>query len=164
MNAYRVFGYLILVEIVFGATSLAEAKANVRGIRAAKTIPIQPMDSASQRSFKTPPLNPDSELIFPPSHSHRYQYEKIMERLTAAPAATTNQSINTWPKKKNFEFLNFDAYLVRPMHVNYRKVFATVKPEAKKLLSAMNDEFDSAEVNRKNVTDSTKGYFLSPIK
>lgn len=168
MNACRVFGYVILVELVFGASSPLEASENVRVFRAAKTIPIRPMDSSSQRYFRAPPLNPDSELIYPPSRSQRYQYEKIMERLTGPPtASTTNQTTpKLRPKKKNFNYLNFDAYIVRPMHNNYKQVFATVKPEAEKLLSAMyqDDQLYLTEVDRKNVTDSMRGYFLSPIK
>lgn len=176
MSVYRAFGCLILIEMAFGAPNQIEVNANYRVIRPVKSIPIRTMDSNRQRYMKAPPLNPDSELIFAPSQTQRFPYEKIMERLTAAPlatATTSNKSVNHHQRelKKNFNFLNFDAYLVRPMPVNYQRVFATVKPEAEKLLSAMNREDDdvssagSTELDANHSMFLSKGFtFLIPIK
>lgn len=158
MIVSSVLSFSILVNIVAvlgDATNSTSSETNARIIRSSSAIrPIRPMSasaSANQRSFRTPPINPDSELIFSPSRSHRYQYEKIMERLESLPT-TTNR-----PKKKGFNFLNFDAYLVKPMNVNYEKVFATLRPEAEKLLSIMSKSDDMELVDvvvDKNATSS----------
>lgn len=156
MIVTSVFSFSILVNIVVvlgDASNNSSSETNARVIRSSNVIrPIKPMSSANQRSFRAPPINPDSELIISPSRSHRYQYEKIMERLQSLPT-TTNR-----PKKKGFNFLNFDAYLVKPLNVNYKKVFATVQPEAEKLLSIMSKSDDMELVDVVDDKNSTSSY------
>lgn len=144
---------LLNIVLVFGAPNTNNnnnnndnSESSARLIRASKPIPIQPMNlSSSQRAFKVPSINPDSELIYSPSRSsQRYQYEQIMERLQQLPIEAQTGQKQPSPqkqsrKKKEFNFLNFDAYLVKPMNVNYKQVFATLRPEAEKLLRMLNE-------------------------
>lgn len=139
-----VFAILLHEAAVLRANEITNAtnsESDMRSIRSPKTISIKPMDSKQQRSFRTPPINPDSELIYSPSQGRRYQYEQVMERLrdvNQPNKSGQSQSRGGRNKKKSFNFLNFDAYLVKPMNVNYKRVFATLKPEAEKLLRIMN--------------------------
>lgn len=171
---FRAFGcLLVLMEMVLAAPNPYEIKSPLRQLRPIKIIPIRTMDAASQRFVKVPALNPDAELIFSPSRSQRYQYEKIMERLvvppaSAAAAAPASESSSTATdanvthdqqeqKRNKFNFLNFDAYLVRPMPVNYEQVFATARPEAEKLLNAMKEDIGQ---NQQNPLSPDQGYSI----
>lgn len=159
---------LLNIVVVFGAPNTNSnndnSESSARQIRSSKSIPIQPMNlSSSQRAFKVPSINPDSELIYSPSRSsQRYQYEQIMERLQQLPVDTPAPQKQARSKKKEFNFLNFDAYLVKPMNVNYKQVFATLKPEAEKLLRMLNETIseDYDETEESKSEECNKRMFL----
>lgn len=131
-----------IVFVIFSLTSVAFSvdgySRPYRRVYARRIVPIKPMDyTAMNRAVKRlPPLNPDAEFITSSSNKHRFQPEKIMERVTQSE----NQETPERTQKTNFDYMNFDAYLVKPSELNYKTVWATLEPETEKLLKSLKDE------------------------
>lgn len=131
-----------IVLVIFSLTSVAFSvdgySRPYRRVYTRRIVPIKPMNyTAMHRSVKRiPPLNPDAEFITSPSNKHGFHPEKIMERVTQSE----NQETPKRPQKTHFDYMNFDAYLVKPAELNYKTVWATLEPETEKLLKSLKDE------------------------
>lgn len=108
-------------------------------------IPIRPLDYTTIRrlAHKSAPINPDSESIFLPVIAEKYKPYQVMERISAptTPKTGIERKFNRnkdMHNRDNFNFLNFDAYLVKPTEFSYNNVLATLKPESERILRLMN--------------------------
>lgn len=118
-----------------------------RRIYTRRIVPIKPMNyTIMNRAVKRlPPLNPDAEFITSSSNKHRFHPEKIMERVTQSEIKENPNKM----KKNPFNYMNFDAYLVKPAEFNYKTVWATLEPETEKLLKSLgNDETTTEKMDR----------------
>lgn len=133
---------LISVLIIFGiCIENVDSFERFQPIRASiKSIPIRPLDhSTIQRLTRRPvPINPDAEPIYVPLHGGKYKPYQIMERISSPSDVNTNRNSNTNTRNTDFNFLNFDAYMVKPKDFNYNNVLATIKPETERILRLMN--------------------------
>lgn len=128
MNAK--LGFCVLINALVCVSSITLINYPLR--RTQKIVPIKPMNLSKWRStHRLPPLNPDAEFISQPTNTHRIQPEKIMERLRADGESETT-------KNSQFDYMNFDAYLPKPMKFNYNKVWATLQPETERVLESLN--------------------------
>lgn len=132
---------LFTIEVFFHFIPISTNAYEVIGrIRApVRGIPIRPLDFTTIRrlAYKPAPINPDAEPIFLPLHSEKYKPFQIMERISATPTAkaTVNRKYNANQEqrnKDNFNFLNFDAYLVKP------NAAIALKPDTDRILRLMN--------------------------
>lgn len=108
-----------------------------RGIPLPRIVPIKPMNYSTIRrsTHKLPPINPLAEQVFiPKSLQQRYRPEQIMERLTSSASNAHTRK----HKNNKFNLLNFDAYTLKPMNLNYNTVLATLTPETERIFKILN--------------------------
>lgn len=114
-----------MISIIFGVCiSDSDAYEKLRPIRGpvVKGIPIRPLDYSTIKriSRKHVPLNPDSEPIFLPVNAAQFKPYQVMERISSAPPhpnlIRNRLNHHNLKKNDNFNFLNFDAYLMKPMN------------------------------------------------
>lgn len=92
-------------------------------------------------SFSYEGIGPVSKRIsFDPMDSTVYagesQADQVMERSSREDVYYSQPKRNR--KENQFNLLNFDAYLAKPLNFSYKKVFATLKPETERILKLMN--------------------------
>lgn len=117
-----------------------------------RLVPIKPMNYTlmNRAVKKLPPFNPDAEFITSPTNKHRFHPEKIMERVTQSEPTENSNDM----KKNRFNYMNFDAYLVKPAEFNYKTVWATLEPETQKLLKNLGkDETTTESIDRHAVVE-----------
>lgn len=71
--------------------------------------------NSAQINEKRPPVEPESESIFLPLSPQRYHPNEVLEQQFGKVPSPT------------FDFLDFSAYLVKPVVVDYDKIFAHMK-------------------------------------
>lgn len=118
-----------------------------------KAVTIKPVDIEEIRrsTHNLPPINPDAEAIFLPLNVDKLRFDQVMER-SSLGGIYYNKKPKSHKKKNKFNMLNFDAYVVKPTNFNYKKVFATLKPETERILKYLNEtvKFEKKEDDKFN--------------
>lgn len=112
--------YVISESSVNNATSdprsvnqISSNSLKLKNVNYAKYLSIE-----NNSAIVKPDINPDAEQIFLPLNGHNYHPEKVLERLSTGPA------IAVYDNEKQFDFLNFEPYIVKPLNVEYSQIFS----------------------------------------
>lgn len=149
--ALTVSATFVVINIVFstyiGSLFAYKLHRPMRGIMPRGIpIPIRPLDHSTMRRIARRPaeINPDSETIFLPYHQANHRPLQIMERISVP--------VDHRMKKDNFNFLNFDAYVMKPANE------VTLKPVTERIIRIINQTEDDHDDARPSPSSSHHRY------